>query len=167
MEGFFGYIAETEMEAADASSFIDQAVEFANTHLWGTLSAVILVHPTSLKDADVAASLERAIRDLRYGTIALNYPAGANWVAGVSPWGAFPDSDIYDIQSGCGFVHNALMFSQVQKTVLRAPFRAKPKPIAFLSRGKTAAKVFEKLVDFELSPSVLKVLPIILQAIRD
>ncbi len=167
MEGFFGYIAETEIEAVDTSSYIDQAVEFANTHLWGTLSAVILVHPASLKDVNVAASLERAIRDLRYGTIALNYPAGANWVAGVTPWGAFPESDIYDIQSGCGFVHNALMFSQVQKTVLRAPFRAKPKPIGFLSRGKAAAKVFEKLVDFELSPSILKVLPIILQAAKD
>ena len=166
-EGFFGYIAETEIEAPDTSGYIDRAVEFANEHLWGTLSAVIVVHPASLKDKNVAVSLERAISDLRYGTIALNYAAGANWVVGVTPWGAFPESDIYDIQSGCGFVHNALMFSQVQKTVLRAPFRSKPKPAWFLSRGKIGAKLFKRLVNFELSPSILKVPAIILQGMKD
>ena len=166
-EGFFGYLAETEIEAPDTSSFIDRAVEFANMHLWGTLSAVILAHPASLKEKKVANSIERAIRDLRYGTITINYPAGANWVAGLTPWGAYHGSDIYDIQSGCGFVHNALMFSQVQKTVGRAPFHAKPKPIWFLTRGRAATKVFERLVDFELCPSLLKVPAIVIQSLRD
>jgi acyl-CoA reductase-like NAD-dependent aldehyde dehydrogenase len=165
-ESFFGFLAETEIEAPDAASYIDRAVEFANAHLWGTLAAIIFVHPDSLKDASVAASVERAIRDLHYGMIALNYSVGPVFMSGASPWGPFPESDIYDIQSGCGFGHNALMFSQVQKMVLRAPFRSKTKPIGFISRGEFNAKLIRRFFEFELSPSFWKVPGMIFKALR-
>ena len=136
MESFFGFLGETEIEAPDTASYIDRAVEFANAHLWGTLGAIIFVHPASLKEDGVADSVDRAIRDLRYGMIALNYSVGPIFMSGASPWGPFPESDIFDIQSGCGFGHNALMLSQVQKMVLRAPFRSRTKPIGFIARGE-------------------------------
>jgi acyl-CoA reductase-like NAD-dependent aldehyde dehydrogenase len=166
MESFFGFLGETEIKASDTPSYIDRAVEFANSHLSGTLAALIFVHPDSMKDANVADSVERAVRDLRYGMIALNYSVGPVFMSGASPWGPFPGSEIYDIQSGCGFGHNALMFSQVQKMVLRAPFRSKTKPIAFIDRGEFNAELIKRFFEFELSPSFWKVPGMILHALR-
>lgn len=165
-EPFFGFIGETALDAPDPATFLDKAVEFANDRLWGTLSAVILIHPRSLQDRKVAAALDRALAKLRYGQIGINYVAGASWVSGVAPWGPFPNDDISDIQSGNNFVHNTLMFSKPQKTILKAPFRIKPKPLWFSSRGIAAQKVFRKLVDFEVSPSILKMPAILLDAIK-
>ena len=165
-EAFFGFVGETALDAPGAAAFIDRAVQFANERLWGTLSAVIIVHPDSLKDKETAAAFDRAITNLRYGTIAINYVAGASWVSGVTPWGPFPNENIFDIQSGNGSVHNTLMLSKPQKTVLRAPFRIKPKPIWFSSRGTAARKTFEKLVGFEVEPSPWKVPAILWNAIR-
>ena len=166
MESFFGFLGETEIEAPDTASYIDRAVEFANAHLWGTLGAIIFVHPASLKEDGVADSVDRAIRDLRYGMIALNYSVGPIFMSGASPWGPFPESDIFDIQSGCGFGHNALMLSQVQKMVLRAPFRSRTKPIGFIARGEYNAKLIKRFFEFELSPSFWKVPGMILQGLR-
>jgi len=50
-----------------------------------------------------------------------------------------------------------LMFSRPQKTVLRGPFRSIPTPAWFVTHGRTASKVFPKLVSFEASPSLWKV----------
>ena len=79
-----------------------------------------------------------------------------------TPWGAYPGSDVYDIQSGNGFVHDTLMFSKPQKTVMYAKFREKPKPIAFVSRGKTMRAIAPLLVDLMTNPSLWK-LPRILK----
>lgn len=73
-----------------------------------------------------------------------------------TPWGAYPGQDMYDIQSGNNVVHNALMFSKPQKTVVYARFRERPKPIAFVSRGKTIRRLGPLLVDLMAAPSVWK-----------
>ncbi|MFL5705697.1 MAG: aldehyde dehydrogenase family protein, partial [Ktedonobacteraceae bacterium] len=44
-EAFCGLFAETTLSAVSTADYIDQAVAFANNHLWGTLNATILVHP--------------------------------------------------------------------------------------------------------------------------
>jgi len=156
-EAFCSLFAETNIDAASVPEYIDRAVDLANKHHWGTLNATIIVHPTSLKDPAVAAAVERAVANLRYGTIGVNYWAGTGFVLCVTTWGAFPGHEMHDIQSGVGVVHNTLMFSRPQKSVLRAPFRSSPKPPWFVTRGKTARKVFPKLVDLEVSPSPWKV----------
>ncbi|HEU5367952.1 MAG TPA: hypothetical protein VFU69_05795, partial [Ktedonobacterales bacterium] len=71
-------------------------------------------------------------------------------------WGGFPGSDIYDVQSGIGVVHNTLLFNRPQKTVIRAPFRSTPVPAWFVTQGKTANKVYPKLTAFEANPSLGK-----------
>jgi hypothetical protein len=165
-EAFCGIFAETALDAPTTGSFIDQAVDFCNRQLWGTLNATILVHPTSLKDRGVAKAFERAIADLRYGTVAVNYWAAASYVLGTTTWGAFPGHAMNDIQSGTGVVHNTLMFSRPQKSVLRAPFRAFPPPIWFVSHGKAARIAFRKLTAFEAAPSLWKVPSIVVTALR-
>jgi hypothetical protein len=164
-EAFCGLFAETALDAGSTADYIDHAVEFCNNTLWGTLNATILVHPASLKQPEVAAAVERAVANLRYGTVGINYWAGTSFVLGTTPWGAFPGHPLYDIQSGTGFVHNTLMFERPQKVVLSAPFRVFPRPPWFVTQGNKASKVFPKLVEFEAAPSPLKVPGIVWDAV--
>lgn len=164
-EAFCGVFAETAIEASSASAFVDQAAAFANERLWGTLNVTLLVHPASLREADTATAVDRATTELRYGTVAINIWAAAGFALVITPWGAYPGHDLYDIQSGTGIVHNTLMFSAVEKTVIRAPFRMRPKPVWFPSH-QTADSLARALSYFELAPSVLKLPGIFWPALR-
>lgn len=156
-EAFCGLFGETVLDAASVVEYINRAVDFANEKLWGTLNATILVHPQSLKDPQIAQAIEEAIAHLRYGTIGLNYWAGTSFTLGTTTWGAFPGHTIYDIQSGTGVVHNTLMFTRPQKSVLYGPFRSTPTPSWFASEYAKALKTFPKLIKFDAAPSPLKV----------
>ena len=164
-EAFCSLFAETALSAQSVTDYIARAVTFANEHLWGTLSATLLVHPTSLKDPTIAAAVEQAVADLRYGTIGLNYWAGTGFTFGVTTWGAFPGHTIDDIQSGNGIVHNSLMFSEPQKSVIRAPFRSPLTPPWFVDQSKIAAKLFPKLTNFAAAPAPGKLPGIIWSAL--
>jgi acyl-CoA reductase-like NAD-dependent aldehyde dehydrogenase len=164
-EAFCSVFAETALAAATVPEFLERAVEFANERLWGTLSATLLVHPASLREAEVAAAVDRAIAGLRYGSVAVNNWAALAYGLVVTPWGAFPGHDVYDIQSGSGVVHNTLMFSRVQKTVVRSPFRIRPKPLWFPTH-RTALEIGRKLTRFEASPSPSKLPGILWEAVR-
>ncbi len=165
-EAFCGLFAETALEAGSVPEYIDRAVAFCNEDVWGTLNATILVHSSSLKDPAIAAAVERAVASLRYGTVGVNYWAGTGFVLGTTPWGAFPDHEIYDIQSGTGVVHNTLMFSRPQKSVLRGPFRSMPTPPWFATRGRAARAAFRQLTAFEAAPSPWRVPGIVWAALR-
>ncbi|HLI70597.1 MAG TPA: aldehyde dehydrogenase family protein [Ktedonobacteraceae bacterium] len=165
-EAFCGLFGETALEASSTVEYIERAVEFANNDIWGTLNATILVHPESLKDPRIYQAVERAIANLRYGSIGVNYWAGISFALGTTTWGAYPGHPIYDIQSGNGVVHNSLMFAHPQKSVLRAPFRSVPTPTWFVGEAAKGAGVFPKLVQFEAAPSLLKVPGILWSAIK-
>ncbi len=135
-EAFCSVVAIAMISATSIPEYMERAVAFSNETLWGTLSAGLCVHPISMKDPQVKVAVETAIEQLRYGTIGINCSAGLSWVLMTTPWGAFPGSSIYDIQSGNSFVHNTLMFSKPQKTVMYAKFHETPKPIGFVSAVK-------------------------------
>ena len=156
-EAFCSLFAETALEAEGVPEYIDKAVAFANQHIWGSLNATIIVHPESLKNTEIKESVERAIANLKYGTVGINIWAGAGFTFGTTTWGAFPGNKLHNIQSGVGVVHNTLMFSRPQKSVLWGPFRGALTPPWFVTHGKIARKLFPKLVAFEASPSPLKV----------
>ncbi|MEV7693758.1 aldehyde dehydrogenase family protein [Microbacterium sp. NPDC089189] len=105
--------------------FLDAAVAHANDHLTGTLGANILVDP----DTEIAlgAGFERAVAALRYGGIAINAWTGVLFATPILSWGAFPGSDIRDVGSGIGVVHNTLLLDAVERSVLRGPFRPFPR----------------------------------------
>ncbi len=65
-------LAETGLEATSAADFVDRAVAFCNDRIWGTLGVSLIVHPDSMRDPATAAAVERALADLRYGTVAVN-----------------------------------------------------------------------------------------------
>jgi acyl-CoA reductase-like NAD-dependent aldehyde dehydrogenase len=155
-EAFCSVVAVALIFADNIPEYLERAVAFSNETLWGTLAAGLCVHPTSMKDPQVKAAVETAIERLRYGTIGVNCSAGLSWVLMTTPWGAFPGSSIYDIQSGDSFVHNTLMFSKPQKTVMYAKFRETPKPIGFVSRGKVLRRLAPLLVDLISQPDPWK-----------
>ncbi len=164
-EAFCGLTSETALAAESTAQFIARAVDFANDELWGTLNATLLVHPQSMKDPKVAQAVDRATCDLRFGTVAINCWAAVGYGLVITPWGAYPGQDVYDIQSGSGIVHNTMMFDRIQKTVVRAPFTVAPKPPWFPSH-QTAYEMARKLTDFEADPSPWKLPGIFWEAFR-
>lgn len=164
-EAFCSLFAETAIEASGPAEFLDRAVAFCNDVLWGTLNVTLIVHSASLRDAAVRDAFERAVAELRYGTVAINHWAAVGYGLVVSPWGAYPGHTPDDIQSGVDVVHNTLMFSRVEKTVVRSPFRAFPKPPWFPTHGDDYA-LAETLTRFEASPSPLRLPEVFWHALR-
>ncbi len=164
-EAFCGLFAETAIAAGSIPEYLERAVAFANDSLWGTLNVTLIVPPAAMADPVVGPAVERAIADLRYGTVSVNHWAAIGYGLVVTPWGAYPGHAAQDIQSGTGVVHNTLMFSRVQKSVVRAPFRARPKPVWFATH-RTAARLTPKLVRFEADPSPAKLPGIFSLALR-
>lgn len=165
-ESFCPVMAATQLEAPSPAEFVARAVDFANSRLWGSLTAAIIVHPDSLRDPAVGQAVEVAIERLQYGVVAVNCLPGLAWAMAVPPWGSFPGNEPWDIQSGAGFVNNAYLLPRVQKTVLRAPFRSWPVPVWFPSRAKAMAKICQRVASYEARPSPARMLGIVAAALR-
>jgi hypothetical protein len=106
------------------------------------------------------------VANLRYGTVSINYWAGTGFCLGTTTWGAFPGHELGDIQSGTGVVHNSLMFSRPQKSVMRCSFRVMPPPPWFATRGRAGREVFQRLTYLEQSPSMAKIPALAIAAMR-
>jgi hypothetical protein len=90
---------------------------------------------------------------------------GLSFAMGVTSWGAYPGHPRTDIQSGSGVVGNALMFDRPQKSVVRGPFRARPKPLWFAT-STASTDVMRRVVAFEAEPSAGKIPALLLSAVR-
>jgi len=150
-EAFCGLCAETALGANSIPEFIDRSVEFSNRTLWGTLCATLIVHPESMRDPKIAEAVDRAFEGLRYGTVSTNILAYYSAYLMGTPWGAFPGSEIHDIQSGIGKTFNSLMFTRPEKSVVRAPFK-RLEPTEVLS--KYSVELCKRLAEFEATPSI-------------
>jgi len=163
-EQFCSILSETALEADTVPQFIDQAVSFVNDHVWGTLHAILIVDPKAAKDPEIKSALEKAIADLRYGTVAVNQYPAISYYIGLTTWGGFPGHDIYDIQSGTGVVNNTLMLSNPQKSVMRAPFEMSPGP--FVLSTLRAHEFGVKMAAYEANPSLRKLPSILWTVLR-
>jgi hypothetical protein len=165
-EPFCSIISSTELgNADDPVKFLEAAVAFANDKLWGTLSASLVVHPSTLADPKGKEAVEWAIARLRYGAVGVNIWPAAAFALGTTPWGAYPGSTLTNIQSGRGFVHNTAMIEGIEKCVLRYPTVASPKP-PILASHKSANVLGRRVTYFEESPSYFKLPPIIAAALK-
>ncbi len=164
-EAFCSVTSEVGLDAASTVDYVRRAVDFANDTLWGTLNVGIIVHPQSMKDPAVAAAVEQAIADLRFGCVVVNHWPALSYALVTTTWGAFPGHDIYDIRSGMGVVHNTLLYDKPQKSVVRGPFRMFPKPPWFATH-RTAHQLGEKLLHFEAKPSFAKLPGVVFAAMR-
>jgi acyl-CoA reductase-like NAD-dependent aldehyde dehydrogenase len=154
-EPFCAILSQTEVGSIDPVEFLAEATRFCNETLWGTLSATIVVHPRVEADPAAARALDKAILDLRYGSIGINHWPGLVYGFVTPPWGGHPSATLQDIQSGLGWVHNTFMLEGIEKSVVRGPLKTGMKPAWFYDNKKMHV-IGEKLLQFEASPSWLK-----------
>jgi hypothetical protein len=165
-EAFCGVAGEVALDAPQSvPDYIDQAVDFCNDTLWGTLSASIIVHPDSLKDPEIAAAVERAIDDLRYGSVVVNHWSAVPYGMVSTSWGAYPGSELNDIQSGRDVVHNTYLLERIEKSVVRGPFRPPIKPVWFHTH-RTVAQLGPKLAQMTATGELRHVPGVVMTAAR-
>jgi len=176
------WLENTEMFAAvlgvvdlpgTGEEFLEAAIDHANRHLAGTLGANVIIDPSTLRRIG-PRRFDELLAAARYGTIGVNLWTGFGFLTGRAPWGAFPGHTLDDIGSGIGVVHNALLIDDVERTVLRGPFRPFPrsilrgefslfpKPPWFVS-ARSAQVTGRRLADFAVHPAWAK-LPAIFAA---
>ncbi|GAP99288.1 aldehyde dehydrogenase family protein [Leptolyngbya sp. NIES-2104] len=154
-EAFCGVLAEVSLEATSAEEFLDRAVPFCNEKIWGNLSCVILTK----------TPVEKAIRDLNYGAIGVNVWTGVIYALPDLAWGAYPENEHNDIQSGQGFVHNAYFLDRPLKSVLYAPFRIRPTPFWFADHHNLL-QFAKRAAELQISPTWSKFVQVIFAAVR-
>jgi aldehyde dehydrogenase (NAD(P)+) len=154
-EPFCSILSEVSLGSTDPEEFLKAAVPFANDRVWGTLNAMLFVHP-SLESSSVKGAIDGAIRDLRFGTVAINTWPAMGYALVTTAWGGHPSATLANVQSGLGWVHNTVMLEDIEKSVVRAPLKPAVKPVYFPSH-KTFHHLGRKMVDFEAAPSWLKV----------
>ena len=164
-EPFCSILSEAPIGSGDPLEYLERAVTFANNRLWGTLSATVIVHPTTLKDPRLAEAVEQAIARLRYGAVAVNTWGGLTFSFGSPPWGGHPGSTPEDIQSGTSFVHNTPMLEGIEKVVLRHPITSQPKP-AFFPSHRTVHTLARRLTALDARASWGKVPGVVAAAMQ-
>jgi acyl-CoA reductase-like NAD-dependent aldehyde dehydrogenase len=164
-EPFCSILSVVALGSDDPLEMLQAATRFCNERLWGTLNVMLIVHPLLLEDEVVAAALDRAVLELRYGTVSVNHWPAIGYAAGVTPWGGHPSATLADAQSGIGFVHNSAMLGDVEKVVLRGPVRAFPRPPYFCDRRNTHV-LGERLTQLAAEPTWQRAWPVAAAAIR-
>jgi hypothetical protein len=155
-EPFCAILSEVSIGSNDPTEFLQAALPFANDQVWGTLNAMFFLHPKVEGSPGVKAAFDATLRDLRYGTVSVNAWPALGYAFVTTPWGGHPSATLENVQSGIGWVHNTVLLENIEKCVVRAPLKAMPKMVYFPSH-KTLHQLARKLVEFEASPSWLKV----------
>jgi Aldehyde dehydrogenase family len=156
---YFGpVLGVTRLPGATAAEFMDNAVKFCNEQLLGDLGVGLIAAPGTIRG--LGPSFDAAVARLRYGTVAINCWVGPVFAMPRGTWGAFPGHDIYEVGSGVGIVHNALLLDpdHVERTVGRGPFHPWPKPLWFVS-NRTAHITGEHMTRFAAEASWGKATP--------
>jgi acyl-CoA reductase-like NAD-dependent aldehyde dehydrogenase len=164
-EPFCGVLNVVDLPGRSAVEFLPRAVALCNDKVWGSLAAMILVHPKTRAEPASEAAFQEALDDLRFGNIGVNCWVGVSYGIAITSWGAHPGHPPEDIQSGAGIVHNALMFDRPQKSVTYAPFTVLPKPPFFVNHRR-ALQMGRRLVDLEARPRLRKIPGLLVEALR-
>jgi acyl-CoA reductase-like NAD-dependent aldehyde dehydrogenase len=165
IEPFCGILSQTDLEEGDPAAFLAEASRFCNDRLWGTLNVTLLIDPRTEREPQVASALDRAILELKYGTVAINHWPGLVFGSISAPWGGHPSATLSNVQSGIGWVHNTFMLEGIEKSVFRGPLVMSPKPAWFYDNAMMNI-IGAKLSDFEAAPSALKIPGLALASLR-
>mgnify|MGYP001093491344 FL=1 len=167
VEAFAPVLAVTYLEGCGgkASEFIPAAVELVNSKVVGTLGCTLIIDKSTEKEnADV---VDEAIEKLEYGTITLNAFTGIGFALGQTSWGAYPKHDLQNVGSGIGVVHNTFMLQNVQKSVIRAPFKMLMSVAAPWFPGhKNMLNFARNVFNFAVKPGLWRMLRTLFSAMR-
>jgi acyl-CoA reductase-like NAD-dependent aldehyde dehydrogenase len=165
-EPFCALISETGLSSSDPVEFLSAATSFMNDTLWGTLNACIVLPPALERNVGVKNALDRAIVELRYGTIGINTWPAVAYGSATLPWGGHRGGTLQSVQSGSGWVHNTFMLDGVEKSVIRGPLVPRPTPVWFADKPLSASFA-SRLVRFQSAPGWLKVPRLVLAALKE
>ena len=160
-ESFVCVVAETALDASSGEEFLSQSIDFMNKRLWGTLAAALTI-PDEVRRQQVL--FDDALSRLRYGTIGVNQWPGVAYGLMSPPWGGFPGSDLHDVQSGRGTVHNTYLLGRPEKTVLTSPLTVFPKPMWFSTHRRSEAVAW-KLLELYRDPSLRRLPGLLFSAV--
>ncbi len=164
-EAFCSILFVTEVGSEDPLEFLDAAVAFADERVWGSLAATILAPRATVRDPATAAAIHRAVRRLRYGTVAVNGFAGYGFAFAATPWGGFPGQPLEDPRSGRGFVHNSRMLEAIEKSVIWHPPTHPVKPPYFPSH-RTLHRLGPSMIALEGRRDLLALPAVLSSALR-
>jgi hypothetical protein len=162
---YFGpVLGVTHLPGVTPAEFLDNAVRFCNDRIVGDLGVGLIASPQTIRE--LGPAFDDAVTQLRYGTVAINCWVGPVFAMPCGTWGAFPGHDVYDMGSGTGIVHNALLLDpdHVERMVGRGPFRPRPKPPWFVT-NRTAHVTGEQMTRFAAEESLTKAMPKVLAAL--
>jgi len=159
----------------EGTNFLSAAVEAANERFAGTLGVNLIADPRTI--AALGPALDEAIAALRYGTVAVNCWTAVGFLTAPATWGAYPGHTLADVGSGVGVVHNSLLLSRPERTVVRGPFRPAPRSVIggemslsprppWFVTSKTAATTGRLLTEFAARPRWSALPAIVLSAMR-
>jgi hypothetical protein len=151
-ELFCNCYAEVQIEAESIAEYLEKAVIFCNEKLWGTLAVTLIADPVTSSHSAPKRAIEKAITNLKYGRIDVNVGGGIGRYLANFPVGAYPCDILTEVQSGIGFMGNALFVENVEKIVIKGPFYLKKKPLNFITL-KNTNNIAIKLIDYEAKPS--------------
>jgi acyl-CoA reductase-like NAD-dependent aldehyde dehydrogenase len=172
---YFGPVLGHTAIPGTGIEFIQNAVQFANDKLDGTLGANLLIEPR--QKAALGTAFDEAIAALRYGTIAINAWTAFGFLVAGAPWGAFPGHTLQDVGSGIGTVHNAFLLDHVERTIITGPFRPSPRSLlsgeltispkpAWFVTAKTGVQTGRRLTEWERGRSWAGLPGIVVSAVR-
>jgi hypothetical protein len=164
-EPFCSVLSEVAVGSDDPVEFLAEATRFLNERVFGTLNVMLLAPASVERDAAAARALDEAVRDLRYGSVCVNVWPAVAYGLGTLPWGGHPSGTLENVGSGLGVGHNALLLRDVEKTVLRGPLAAFPKPLWYPDH-RTLDRVATAFCDFEAEPGALRVAKLAMAAVR-
>jgi len=149
-----------ELPYSTYENFCSKAVDYVNNELWGNLGVTVLIKNHNKKtNQDI---LNTYIEELKYGTVAINEWSALGFVIPTLPWGGHPGNKDNDIQSGQGYVHNALLFESPQKGIVYSRFRLSPliDPPWFVT-NKKAHRIFKHLTYYQATKSKINLIKLI------
>ncbi len=149
-----------ELPYSTYENFCSKAVDYVNNHLWGNLGVTVLIKNHKKKTNQ--GILNTYIEELKYGTVAINEWSALGFVIPTLPWGGYPGNKDNDIQSGQGYVHNALLFESPQKGIVYSRFRLSPliDPPWFVT-NKKAHRIFRHLTYYQATKSKINLIKLI------
>jgi acyl-CoA reductase-like NAD-dependent aldehyde dehydrogenase len=131
-EAFCQVMSEVALDVApDAGAFLPAAAEFANDKLLGTLAATILIDEDTKKAH--AATVDRAVTDLRYGAIGVNTMPPVAWTNPYLIWGG--NEEGREFVSGRGNFGNLLGYENAEKSIVVSGFTSPGHLIMTSKRG--------------------------------
>lgn len=121
-EAFGQVFGEIALEATpETDDFLTKATSFCNHKLLGSLGCMILVDNDTFKSNE--SRIQRAIKKLNYGGIAVNDVPANIWLNAYLTWGGCGETT-EDFVSGVGNFGNTLNYENVKKSVLINDFNA-------------------------------------------